>query len=561
MSDSFTLNQRWAAHLIGALVAGGVRHAVVAPGSRSAPLALACADRPDLKVWPVIDERSAAFFGLGLAKVRRAPVVVICTSGTAGAHFLPAVIEASEGATPLVVLTADRPWELHGFGAAQTIDQGNLFGHFVRASEPLPVPDELALNHLTSVVARALAVGRDGPIHFNVPFREPLAPPDGAAGPRLSPTIAHFAEPRSAPDLHEVEAAIGQARRGVIVCGPRERDDGFGAAVHRLGAHLGYAVLAEAASNARYGFGGAITWYDTIVRNEKLAKSLEPDLVLRFGGGLTSKFPAQWLDGAAQAKTFVFADDERLFDPSHRTAGFFFGPAPAICEALLKATQAGAPEYRERFASVQRAVEARMASIAPALTEPGTARGLVESLPPGSSLFVSSSMPIRDVDAFASVSRGELRVFSNRGVNGIDGVTSTALGVAAGSSALTALLIGDVALLHDLSGWLIAKKHSLSLTVVLVNNDGGGIFEFLPVAGRTEHFEPLFGTPHGVDVSHLAALAGATLHRPLSFSAYQRALEAARDGGLHLIEVRTERRSNVGQHRTLISSLLEGVVA
>ncbi len=553
-----TLNQRWAAQLIGALVAGGARHAVIAPGSRSTPLALACADRPDLRLWSVIDERSAAFFALGLAKPTRTPVIVICTSGTAGAHFLPAVIEAAEGATPLVLLTADRPWELHGFGAPQTIDQSNLFGRSVKVVEPLPTPDEAALEHLPAVIARALTLGKDGPVHFNVPFREPLASPEGAPGPVITFSLAAFASTRSSPDLAPVTAAIREAKRGIIVCGPRERDDDFGAAVHALGAKLGYPVLAEAASNARYAFPEAITWYDALVRSPALAKSLEPDLVLRFGGGLTSKFPQQWLD-ASRAKTFVFSDDDRLFDPSHRSAGFFFGAAPDLCRSLEKQATLGNQAFRNRYLELQATLEARMTKLTPTLTEPHIARALVQAMPPNAALFVSSSMPIRDVDAFASHARGKVKVFANRGVNGIDGVTSTALGVSAATNAPTALLIGDIAVLHDLSGWLIAKKHRLSLTVVVVNNDGGGIFQFLPVAERTPHFEALFGTPHGVDLAHLAALSGATLHRPMTTDAYAKALATGFEGGLHLIELRTERKANVEHHRALVAALTEGL--
>lgn len=555
----FTLNQRWAAQLVGALVACGVRHVVVAPGSRSTPLALACAERSDLRVWSVIDERSAAFFALGLAKATRVPAVVICTSGTAGAHLLPAVIEAREGATPLVLLTADRPWELHGFGAAQTIDQTQLFGRFVRAMEALPLPDETALPHLGAVVARALFEGRCGPVHFNVPFREPLVSPDGRAGPVSSPRVPLYSEGRALPELADVVHAIKASKRGLIVCGPREYDDGFGAAVHRLAAHLGFPVLAEAASNVRYGFAEAVTWYDTMVRSPSLAKSLEPDVVLRFGGGLTSKLVSHWLD-ASSAKTFVFADDERLFDPSHRASHFVMGRAAQVCTALEQQTTRGDDAFRTRMLELQATLDARMSALTTSLSEPVAARLLVEALPSGASLVASSSMPIRDIDAFAAHAVGPIRFFSNRGVNGIDGVTSTALGVSAATAgAPTALLIGDVAVLHDLSGWLIARKHRLSLTVVVVNNDGGGIFQFLPVASRTTHFEALFGTPHGIDFGSLAAMAGATLHRPTTVDAYRAALGRGFQGGLHLIEVRTERRANVEHHRALVSALLEGL--
>ncbi len=547
---NFTLNQRWAATIIGTLVSRGVRHVVVAPGSRSTPLALAAADRSDVKVWSIIDERAAAFFALGLAKSTDAPVAVVCTSGSAGAHFLPAVMEAREGATPLVVLTADRPWELHGFGAPQTIAQVGMFGRYVLGAEALPTPEESTLEHLAAVIARLLASGR-GPVHLNVPFREPLAPSDGSAGPVVNPlTTTHV---RGAPvvDLTAVQTAIASAKQGVIVCGPRDRDDDFGSWVHALSSQIGFPVLAEAGSNARFGFPGAIALSDALLRNARFAESMKPDVVLRFGGGLTPKGPQAWLD-ASGAKQFHFTDDGFQFDPLHRATSVL---------PLAKALHFDGPsrsDYRERWLQAQTQALEVLKRQPNEMNEPLIAREFVAACADGTQLFLSSSMPIRDVDAFATSGK-ELRVFTNRGVNGIDGVTSTALGVAAGTGKPTALLIGDVALLHDLSAWLVARRHSISMTIVVVNNDGGGIFHFLPIADRTPHFEALFGTPHGVDLAHVAALAGAKLHRPVDMNDFNRAMRDGLGGGLHLIEVKTERRSNVDVHRALFAKLSEAV--
>lgn len=556
MSD-FTLNQRWSASLVGALVSTGVRHAVICPGSRSTPLALAFAERsaarPEaLGLWSIIDERSAGFFALGLAKSTGAPVALVCTSGTAGAHFLPAVMEASEGAVPLVVLTADRPWELHGFGAPQTVAQVGLFGRHVRYADALPAPDELALEHLVAIVQRAaLAAQRSprGPVHLNVPFREPLAPPSGSPGPLIDPPLVRHASARlqlKAPPVHH-------AKRGVIVVGPHEADDGFGAWVHALGERLQFPVLAEAASNTRFGFPGAITFVDTLLRNAAFAEAMKPDVVLRFGGGLTPKIPQQWLDASGATVLQIHVEGLR-FDPSHRASHFLDG-LPEF------AAHPPTAEQRQTWATwraAQQQVEHALSAEPPVFTEPFIAREVVRALPAGASLMVSSSMPVRDVDAFAS--RGApMRVFANRGVNGIDGVTSTALGVAAGRRAPTALLIGDVALLHDLTGWLIARRYGLSLTVIVVNNDGGGIFHFLPIAERSAHFEALFGTPHGVDVAHVAALAGAQLHRPTELDGLGATVRRCLEGGLHLIEVRTDRRENVDAHRSLQSRLAEAI--
>lgn len=550
---SFTLNQRWAATIAGTLAASGVRHVVVAPGSRSTPLALAFADRADLTLWSVMDERAAAFFALGLAKSTNTRAAVICTSGTAGAHFLPAVMEAFAGGTPLVVLTADRPWELHGFGAPQTIAQVGMFGCYVLGAEALPSPDENGLEHLVAAVSRLLARGR-GPVHLNVPFREPLAHPDGEAGPVIDPYVTHYAAGVPAVDVSPVLWAIAAAKRGVIVCGPRERADDFGEWIHGLSRATGFPVLAEASSNARFGFSESISCFDTLLRNPKFADAMRPDVVLRFGGGLTAKVPQQWLD-ASGAKQFHFTDDGFQFDPVHRTTMLLPFTRALHFEGAPTAEQRA---YRERWLEGQRQVSEALTRQPSVFTEPLVAREFIAACPEGTQIFLSSSMPIRDVDAFATSSK-PLRVFVNRGVNGIDGITSTALGVAAGTGKPTALLIGDVALLHDLTAWLVARRHSISLTVLVVNNDGGGIFHFLPVAERTPHFENLFGTPHGVDVAHVAALAGAKLHRPADMNELRNTMKRCLDGGLHLIEVKTERASNVDDHRSLFAKLTEAM--
>lgn len=552
-----TLNQRWAATLAGTLVACGVKHVVVAPGSRSTPLALAFADRSDLQCWPILDERSAAFFALGLAKGTQTPAAVLCTSGTAGAHFLPALMEAREGATPLIAITADRPAELHGFGAPQTIAQKNLFGEYVRASVSLPEPMEAGLDHLAATVAQTISKAVSAPrggVHLNVPFREPLAHPDGLAGPVISPRVPKFVSAGGVPDLSEVKRALTSSTRGVIVVGPRERDDGFGDAIHTLGVALGFPVFAEAASNARFGFGDAIWSMDPMVRSKPFAQKLDPDVVLRFGGGLTLKAPQQWLDGT-HARVFAFLDDGQPFDPNHVVEAFLTGDVVGMVKALTVDAKATGT-LRALTKETQRRVEVELSKRGDRMEEALIARTVAAAAE--ANLVLSSSMPIRDVDSFSSAGNTKLRVFSNRGVNGIDGVVSTAAGIARGTGKKTVLLIGDVAALHDLGGWLVAKQ--APLTVVVVNNDGGGIFSFLPVAERTPHFERFFGTPHGVDFEHVASLSGATLHRPRSLEELAQIVRAP-NTGLHLVEVRTDRRANVEAHRQLNAALVAAVEA
>jgi 2-succinyl-5-enolpyruvyl-6-hydroxy-3-cyclohexene-1-carboxylate synthase len=561
-----TLNQRWAATIAGTLAACGVKHVVIAPGSRSTPLALAFADRGDLECWSCLDERSAAFFALGLSKGTQTPAAVVCTSGTAGAHFLPALMEAREGATPLIAITADRPSELHGFGAPQTVEQRELFGSFVRDAVSLAEPFDEGLEHVVALVARlvhrASSPSRGG-VHLNVPFREPLAHPEGAAGPVLTPAVPRFIAGRGvSSDLSALAHVLASTSRGVIVVGPRERgEDGFADAVHALGRSLGFPVIAEAASNARFGFEDAIWSIDAQLRSARCSARLVPEVVLRFGGGLTLKQPQLWLD-ASRARIFAFSDDGLQFDPHHRVETFFSGDVVSMVKALTPAAPRRPGALAESMQSAQGRVRAALERTAGRLEEPLIAGAVCQALPEGANLVLSSSMPIRDVDAFAVPGRARVRVFSNRGLNGIDGVVSTAAGVAASTRRPTVLLIGDVAALHDLSGWLIARSAAAPLVVVVVNNDGGGIFNFLPVADRTPHFERFFGTPTGVDFSHVAALAKASLHRPGHLAELSGTLNVALErGGLHLVEVRTERKANVEAHRALNASLVAAAEA
>jgi len=576
-----TLNQLWARALVEELVRGGVEHAVVCPGSRSTPLALACAEQAGLKTWSVIDERSEAFFALGIGKASGKPAMVVATSGTAGAHFYPAATEAEMSGVPMVLVTADRPPELQGWGAAQTIDQRALFGSHVRLWLDVGIPEASApvLVQLRAQVARAVAAARRPPagaVHLNIPFREPLAPLPESRALELGSALAEqgregapltrIAWSPPVPDpsvIAELAARLARTERGVIVCGPRDPDDGLAEAVVELGKTLGYPVLAEAASGVRYGHSAEVMGaYDAVLRSERFARDHRPELVLRVGGGLTPKGPQAWLDRSG-AYTVQLSDGGALVDPQHAASLVVQGDAVAACRALVRGVPRPRPRSSEWLRDFQRA-EAKAREVLSAafsagdrLTEPRTAREVVAALPPGALLFLSSSMPIRDADAFAPESAGPVRVLSNRGANGIDGVTSTALGAAVALGKPAVLLTGDLAFLHDLSGLLTASRHGLSLAVVVVNNDGGGIFSFLPVADRTPHFEALFGTPPGLkDLRPAAELFGARYHAPADARGLAAAVRAGVEGGLHLIDVRVDRASNVAEHRALFDRVV-----
>ena len=569
-----SLNTLWARALVQELQRGGVRDVVLCPGARSAPLALAAAEAaPDVRSWVVLDERVAGFFALGLALESGRPAAVLVTSGSAGTHLFPAMVEASASGIPLIALTADRPWELHGFGAAQTMPQDGLFGRFTRAAETLPVPEasSAAFRHLRAVVSRtaSAAAGRlSGPVHLDVPFREPLAPvPDAPVPPGLDAEaldgrgdtpFLRTVPPASLPPAAELEAVrrrLAAAERGVVVVGPRARADRLGTAVRALAASHGYPVLAEAASNVRWAPGQpAVAHLDLLLRNEGWALSARPDLVVRLGGGLCSRRAAEWLD-ASGAEVVLVSEGPEPVDPQHRAGLVLEGDAVAICEALTAATAPRRAAWADGFLRASTRAGTALADALASeqrLTEPGVARAVVAALPAGARLLVGSSMPVRDVDAFAPVPAENVRVLSNRGLNGIDGNVSTALGLAAASGAPTVALVGDLAFLHDLGALVHARRAALALTVVVVNNDGGGIFSFLPIARSTPRFEALFGTPHATDLSHAAALGGASFTRAETPSALAAALEDAARPGLHVVEARVvDRATNVEVHHAL----------
>jgi 2-succinyl-5-enolpyruvyl-6-hydroxy-3-cyclohexene-1-carboxylate synthase len=582
------LNALWARAVAEELSRGGARHAVIAPGSRSAPLALALAGQLDMRCWSVLDERSAAFFALGLAKGSREPTVVLATSGTAGAHFYPALIEAAQAGVPVIFITADRPPELHGFGALQTIPQGNLFGRFPRAAFDLGVPEatDSSLLHLRALTALAMATACDrpgGPVHLNFPFREPLAPTPlafgaeklsalavaGRTGRPLTRIIPIPSEPASEA-LDELGKKLERAERGLIVCGAREVWDGLPREIALLGQLADYPILAEAASQLRFEADGpqTIAHYEAILRSQEFCSTHRPDLILRFGGTLISKALQRFIDDAAEqgAEVITFSEGRILFDPAHHSSTAWTSAVAPICRRLnarlagsLRKISAWAEEFREADRRAASALEHWLAE-KPWPSEPALARALARAMPERANLFVASSMPARDLDAFVPAGP-RLRVYANRGVNGIDGLISTALGVSAASQRPTAALLGDLALLHDLSGLVLARRHRIPLTLVVPNNDGGGIFSFLPIAEFPQHFEELFAAPQGIDLAHCATLCGARLHRPETAAAFEATLRESFGGGLHLVEVRTRRDENVIAHRELYEAMVAAVAS
>jgi 2-succinyl-5-enolpyruvyl-6-hydroxy-3-cyclohexene-1-carboxylate synthase len=577
----------FAAALFEELARAGVRHVCLCPGSRSTPLAVAIAREPALRCWTHIDERSAAFFALGLAKATREPVALVCTSGTAAANFLPAVVEAHYAGVPLLLLTADRPPELRDRGAGQTIDQVHLYGRHVRwfAEAALPSADGEMLRYARALASRAVAVARRrpaGPVHLNLPFRKPLEPvtvpgdvpadlrerdPLAAAG-RGEAAFTEVVEPLTIapPDVVARIAELVRAHpRGVIACGPVDTGDALSAAVCELAQRADWPVLAEPTSQLRRGphteRAAIVATSDLFLRDEAFAAAHAPDVVLRIGATPTSAAQRSWLE-RHQPPHLLLVDPEHAWnEPSHLASQVLAVDPTRLCRELCDALdQSPAPErgaWREAFREADRRAEAAIDAVLAddeALFEPRAVRELAAALPDDALLYVSNSMPVRDLDMFLPIASRPLRVLCNRGANGIDGMTSSALGAAAAQCGPVVLLTGDLAFAHDLGGLLAARRHELRATIVVLNNDGGGIFSFLPIAeyGDSVDFEANFRTPLGLDFEPAAATFGVKFTRVDSWEHFRSALKEGIGGReTAIIEVPIDRDRSVAHHRAV----------
>lgn len=566
------LGVAFATALVDEWARAGLTEAVVAPGSRSAPLALALARDARLRVHVVIDERSAAFLALGIARGSGRPVVVCATSGTAGAHFHPAVIEADLSGIPMIVCTANRPPELLDTGAGQTIDQYHLYGGSVRwfaaPGPPEPIPQADAV--WRSIAARAIAEALGppaGPVHLDLAFREPLVVPPGAlvdtgranGGPW---TVSRRPERRLAStDVASLATRFRAVERGLVVagCGADARPQTASA----FASALGWPLLADPLSGLREG-PHAISTYDALVRAQPFASRHRPDLVVRFGAPLTSKITTAWLDPSIEQ--IVVDPDARWLDPHRAARERLAVDADPLLNDLVDALGGSTRESAWSAGWFGAEAAARVA-IDDCLDADDTpfdarlARDVFAAVPDGGALLVASSMPVREVEWFAAP-RGGLRVHANRGANGIDGLVSTTLGIGAGGRVPTVGLLGDLAWLHDTNGLLSAAPLAASgvdATFVVSDNGGGGIFHFLPASTMPE-FEALFATPQSVDLAALARAYGVEATRVERASEVGPAVGAAlAAGGVRLIVVPTDRRTNVARHEAIWSAVAAAI--
>ncbi|MBA2678908.1 MAG: 2-succinyl-5-enolpyruvyl-6-hydroxy-3-cyclohexene-1-carboxylic-acid synthase [Ktedonobacteraceae bacterium] len=567
----------------------GLHNVVICPGSRSTPLAIAFASHPALKVWMHIDERSAAFFALGMAKRLAQPVALLCTSGTAAANFFPAIVEARLTHVPLLILTADRPPELRENGAPQAIDQNRLYGVHVKWFMELALPEatNASLRYIRTLADRATALTLAtpaGPVHLNFPFREPLTPdpiPDQPlpalhqrdqfaweGRPDNLPYIEVHDAPLAPPSTRIIADLVRKIRtheRGLIIAGPYDKPELIGP-LTRLAAQAGYPILADPLSQLRSGphdHSHVLASYDAFLRIDDFIEHKKPAFILRFGAMPTAKPLLLYMKRYEDCHQVIVDAHGGWDEPTQLASELVHADPIALCEDLITALSQEDAEKRQESAWLkdwQRADQITRVALQSAISdfpEPFEGRvfpELAKLLPEDAAMFVGNSMPVRDLDTFFWGGEQRVRIGGNRGANGIDGIVSSALGFSAGSSSNTPalLVIGDLSFLHDLNGLLAARLHQLNLVIVLINNDGGGIFSFLPQAAHPEHFEQLFGTPTGVEFGAAVAMYGGHYQRTGNWESFRQAVQAGMiSGGLHVVEVVTERESNVSMHRSL----------
>ncbi|MDZ5810936.1 2-succinyl-5-enolpyruvyl-6-hydroxy-3-cyclohexene-1-carboxylic-acid synthase [Halorubrum sp. AD140] len=596
-------NALWGQALVDELVAAGVDAVVVSPGSRSTPLTMAAARRDDLRVFSQLDERSAAYFALGRARRTGRVTPLICTSGTAAANYHPAVMEASEARVPLLALTADRPPELRDSGANQTADQEKLYGDAVRFYKdlPEPAPNDRALRSLRTTVSRAVATaeGADpGPVHLNVPFKKPLEPTrvpgdvpadldpvaeSGRDGPYVDVTPG---SPEPGDDeLRALANALATADRGLIVAGPADPPGLDAESVTALSHATGFPILADPLSGVRHGghtrVAPVIGAYDAYLSASVAGESgtgpewTDPDVVLRLGASPTSKNLRKYL-AATGADQFQVDPAGRWREAEFAATDLVVAEPSRLCARLSRLVGGGGDDatWRAQWEAadrVARAVHAREADALPDSSDPApfhegdALRAVADALPDPATLFVSNSMPVRDLDRFVGPTTTSVTALGNRGVSGIDGIVSSALGAGSATTDDLTLVVGDLALYHDANGLLALDRCGVDATVVLINNDGGGIFHALPIESFEPEFTESFKTPHGIAFEPLAELHGLQYaridarpettgdgERKGDADAIAAEIEAAcaraRDAdGSHLIEVQTDAESS---HRT-----------
>ena len=539
----------------------GIKDVVICPGSRSTPLAYAFAKSEGIEFYKQIDERSAAFFALGIAKAKKSPVVLLCTSGTAAANFFPAIVEAYYARIPLLVITADRPHELREVGAPQAIDQINLYGKHVKWTVDFPIPEDNpeSLAFIERHIHRAISTTKTlpmGPVHINVPFREPLLID---MEQQLPVTQVHFSEVgklvASDDFMHWYRELLLHETNGLLIVGDSlQTIEGF----WEFARSLQWPVLADPLSNLRASvpedcFHLCIDQYDALLKNEAFKEKVVPQVVIRFGAQPVSK-PLSLFLKACNPKIFIAVDESPIFRDSLQvvTHHIQVGASSLWVQMSNKKTST----YLENWSKANDIATKHIQLYIEQEADEGALAGvLFETLAEGIDLFASSSMPIRDVDTFFNKTSRDIQIYCNRGTNGIDGVVSTAFGVQAATKRPGYLLIGDLAFLHDVNGLIISRFQKSNMTIVVMNNDGGGIFSYLPQSTEGTYFEDLFGTPTGLKFSHIAAMYHAQYDAVHTKEDLKQVLLQPKIKDIRIIEVFTNREENTQTHRSLWTAI------
>jgi 2-succinyl-5-enolpyruvyl-6-hydroxy-3-cyclohexene-1-carboxylate synthase len=566
----------YVAAFVDELSRSGIKHVVVSPGSRSTPMAILFAEHPDIKVWINIDERSAGFFALGIAKAEKKPVALLCTSGTAAANYFPAVVEARESRVPLLVLTADRPHELRDVGAPQAIDQINIYGKYTKWFNEMALPESTPtmLNYVRTTAERAVSLTKanpSGPVHLNFPFQEPLIPDLDKpnlfqAGQRDGKRYVEVHQGKNVLDktsIQQLATELRSIKKGLIVCGPMDDRDLINP-VLQLGEALGYPVLADPLSQFRTGKhdkGQVIDCYDAILRSETVVNKLEPEVILRFGAMPVSKPYLLFIKKYTNCKQIIIDEQGGWREPTLLASEMIITDPVLFSHALnneignltVEADETWIQKWQDMNSIVKQITESNIGKYQ--LSEGRVFVELEIILPSNAALFVGNSMPVRDLDTFYRSNQNQVRTMANRGANGIDGVVSTALGVSAVSEPVV-LVIGDLSFYHDINGLLAAKLHQLNITIILVNNDGGGIFSFLPQSTQPQHFEALFGTPIGIDFKKAVEMYEGSFQTVTETEEFAAAFNnAINENGLSVVEVISDREKNVKEHRILTEAV------
>ncbi|HFD87390.1 MAG TPA: 2-succinyl-5-enolpyruvyl-6-hydroxy-3-cyclohexene-1-carboxylic-acid synthase [Gammaproteobacteria bacterium] len=564
MTGQGTINLRWAQTLIDGLVAGGLRQVVISPGSRSTPLVLACERHPLIKSWIQIDERCAAFFALGLARMDGRPVALIATSGSAAAHWLPAVIEANHNAIPMILLSADRPPELQNWGANQTIDQRQLFAGQLRQMHDLPLATESTaqLRYLHQLGRRATMESRwplPGAVHLNIPFVEPLTPEtddEVAVGftneDECLPIPQIMPEPRQLKRLADKLAG----RTGLIIAGPESSEERHADALLQLAEVLGVPVLADPLSGLRFTASGhdqLITHYDSFLRQPNFAAQHPPEWILRLGAMPVSKSLANYLELCAESFTALIDPQGRWRDPLHLSDELVIADVEPFCKQLASQISRTAPaDWLASFLQQEQRAQQKLHDIV--IDEAQLVQQLLAALPANSTLFSSNSMPIRNLDSFSGGDNKALRIIANRGASGIDGNVSTLAGLAANNqNGKVVGLLGDLACYHDMNGLLALRE--LDVLIIVINNRGGGIFHHLSQAALPE-FERAWQTDPGLNFSRVAGLYNLAYDKVTAINDFAAKLEVMlSQSGARLLEVEIDAVDSVTRHRAYWQSL------